>query len=147
MIRVPVFRYGSTPTVVRLSLPARPWTPRDRTIGGFEKVASGARESWTQRRDRMLVLTVRVEEVTEFPALRGMIEYLQDNAGGPADLWLNEDDFDAAAAPIRFFLEAPVQGDDFEPARTDPGVFEVTLELTKEDGTAWAEAYFTPAAV
>jgi hypothetical protein len=147
MIHVPVFRYGPGDTIVRLSLPARPWNERVRTIGGYEKIDSGARESWTQRRDRILALPLRFDEA-ERPAVDLMIEWLQDFAGGPADVWLSEDDFDAALDPISFLLESPMQGTDFAPARaTEPGIFEATIEITREDGAAWSIPYFAPVEV
>lgn len=147
MRNVPVFRYGPADTLVRLSLPVRPWSERIQTIGGFEKIDSGARESWTHRRDRILALVLRFDEY-ERPAVDRMIEWLQDFAGGPADVWLSEDDYDAALDPISFFLESPMQGADFNPARsTEPGLWDAPIEITREDGAPWSVPYFAAGAV
>ena len=135
-------RYPSTSgTVITGGFSMRPWRRRLHVEGKGRKLANGARESFALRTDRFRRFNLRVTE-TEFQALETFIAWAHAN-------WGTSFDFDqgsktgATGTYYACYLETPKPGEDFTDAPSEyPGYVEVSLELQKVDGTAWAEIFY-----
>ena len=127
-------------TQITFSITQSPWGIRSRTVGGFEKAASGVGESWTQYRDKLLLWRPRVTEA-ELKLLEGWIEWSQDNSGGPS-LFVHDLSLPRTDGTL-IMLESPMQGDDFEPARGSYlGTWEPNIVIRRQDGAIWDISYF-----
>jgi hypothetical protein len=117
------------------TVPMAPWDRRGATEGGFRKVTSGAREGRVDRRDRKLVLRVRVWE-SEAVAFEAAIASAQDAPGTAFTVDLGN------GTPYSVYLEAPTPEDELNPSRGETlGLLEYTLTVSKVDGSAWVEVY------
>lgn len=125
------FTYGTTGDLT-VELPARPWTPGTKAVGGRRVAASGIVATYEVRRDRLVTLSLRVTE-DEWPDFLAFIEYAQfgeafhwypDAAANPID---DDEDYDA----FNVYLETPAMGEDYNPPRNGeyPRMFDATITL------------------
>lgn len=116
---------------------AQPWIPADNTVGGSRTSAAGIAASYIVRRDILTELTLRVSE-DEWDELLALVAY------GQASLsftWYPDAD---EAASYAVYLEAPLAGERWSPARTVGFLrqFEVTVTLRNTAGVDPWQPYF-----
>lgn len=145
---IPGLVYGATfdpvtllgGTEVNFTLDQKPWGKRSRSVGGWEKASSGVGESWTQYRDKLLLWNPKVTEA-ELLVLETWIDWCHDHSGGP--FLFRHDISQPRSAGTLSYLESPMQGTDFEPARGAYfGTWEPAIVLRREDGANWDISYF-----
>lgn len=126
----------ATASAFAATLPARPWTPVDNTVGGSRTAASGVPASYIVRRDGLLELTLRIEEA-EWAAFLALIVFGQSAA---AFVWFPDAE---EATSFTVYLDSPAAGEKWKPTRdTYARVFEVTITLRSTDGTPLWLPYF-----
>ena len=132
-----VYGVGGDLTDWTTSIPARPWARTTRTIGGSRTAAGGVPASHVVRRDYLLAVTLRLEEL-ETMDLAGLIAWGQ---ASEYFLWY-PDANEEEAYPV--YLEHPVAGEDLEEERNAefPSVVEVTIVLRRVLGVPWPLDYF-----
>ena len=140
----PYFRYGTGVDERELELrwPMEPWTPADGGEGGSDTAASGIPEAYVIRADRIVEMTIRVEE-DELPEYRDFLTFVR-GSGQPFFVRLDVDDptteFEAYLQFPRWEDETQVRYErDEEYIRT----FRVPLHVRRRFGaritTDWAE--------
>ncbi|HLS34552.1 MAG TPA: hypothetical protein VK039_13270 [Brevibacterium sp.] len=119
----PEIEYGHT--ILRLSLPCRPWIATSRGIGGSEMSAAGVPAAYQVRRDQLMRLTLRYYE-WEWGQLDRWIEYAQ--LGGVSVLRTDQGRPEVAY-PV--YLDAPAMGETAEPRRSPefPAAMEIDVEV------------------
>lgn len=137
----PKFSYGSGPTALTLTWPARPWTPSRPSVGGVAWSAAGVPASYQVRIDGDLILVLRVTEA-ELPAVYAWIEAVRS----PMETFTFWPDADTAGTSYTVYLAHPAVGEDIPLQRQqhpdDGAVFDLTVTLRKVDGSAWTDAYY-----
>lgn len=116
------FEYGGL--TFETTLPARPWTPIDDTVGGSRVAAAGIPAAYIVRRDALLDLPLRVLE-TEWPALANLVAFGQS---AQPFLWFPET---LLTESFTVYLENPKPGERWSPTRSSeyPRMLEMTLTL------------------
>jgi len=129
------FVFGTGGDIVdwQTTLPVVGWTPVTPTVGGSRTAASGTPAAYVVRRDYNLRLTLRLYE-TELPNLAALIRW-----GQLAEYFLWYPDANESGTSHAVYLENPVAGESWEPARdgTYPKVFTVDLVLRLVVGGPW----------
>lgn len=117
----------------------KPWIPRSKTVGGYGVASSGATESYRQRRDQRLAMTIRFYEA-ELPNVLTWIEWCQDNAGIPFSLYLESTD----VTPISCYLDEPNINQEVLPVRNPqyPKQYELTVIVRSVDGSRFTRSYY-----
>jgi hypothetical protein len=140
MVNCPRFVYGSVPTTLNLTWPARVWRPQSvRAAGGYRVLASGLAVGYTVRRDETVGLTLRAT-AAEAESLATMVRWAQDN---PATTFTWRPDKDVSTT-YTVYLHAPqAVGETFEPQTLDgvPGMWTVELVLRRSSGNFFALRY------
>jgi len=135
LLRRPRFDFGTD--VWEALLPAMPWTPRDRTVGGHVVSQAGIPASYVVRRDVLLDLTLRFWEA-EWPMVAELVAFGQTCQ---PFLWWPDASVDET---IVAYLETPAAGDRWSPARSSdfPRVFELGLTLRAASSDSLWRQYF-----
>ena len=133
----PAFTYNSPAVTLALTIPARPWAPVNRTVGGTDVATSGVRESFLLRRDHLLTLQLRFRE-SEWTAVESWITWAQANPGTAFSFL--PDGVGTAAHSV--YLEAPQVDEDVAPTRDEfAGAYALDVTLRRVSGT-WDVRYF-----
>lgn len=129
MLRRSKFQFGTN--TFTCSLPARPWTPGDSTVGGTKVSAAGVPASYVVRRDALLDVPLRFDE-SEYELLLAMVAWGQ---GGLPITW-TPDAEDGALGSFDVYLEAPAPGTSWKPTRAADyaRMFEFTITLRAQAG-------------
>lgn len=135
----PKFRWGyESESEHHFEYSQRPWTFGRGGVGGSDTAASGVQVAYKIRRDRIVYLTLLVDE-SERPLLEQMLDWMQDSAH-PFDFWF---DGDVPESEHRVVLESGRWEDGYMryPRMGDfRTVFEVELALRTELGDDWNDS-------
>jgi len=136
---VPRFIYGTGGDEVdwTLSLPTEPWTRQTRTTGGSRISGGGVPAAYVVRRDYDLVVPLRLFE-REMADLDGLVTW-----GQTAESFLFIPDASSPSDRYTVYLDDPVAGEDWEPAR-DPDYLDALLfplTLRRTTGGVWTLRY------
>ena len=133
-----IYGTGASLTDWETTLPVRPWSQKMRPVGGSRTAAAGTPASYVVRRDYNLTIPLRVYE-TELPDVYSLIEWGQLSE---SLLWLP--DANIPATRFLVYLESPLAGEDWEPARDGNfgRIFDAPIVLRRVDGYAWGLDYY-----
>lgn len=133
-------RYGSGPTTWAATISQRPWNHSRSYVGGSLEVASGSREAFTIRVDKLLQVTIRVLE-SELGTFLDAVDYGVQNPGS-LTFYPNG----TTGTGYAVYLVSPAHGEEYSVPRGETfGTFEAPLTLRRVDGQAWALDYFAGA--
>lgn len=136
------FTYGLTGDWTT-SLPPRPWTPVNETVGGMRKATAHIPAAYTVRTDVMVEIPMRFTE-DEWEDVLALIAFGQSAQSfyWYPDSTLTDPDYDRA----NVYLESPAAGERFAPTRDGqyPRMFELTILLRGVDGVLPWTAYYPP---
>lgn len=137
-MRTQLITYGSGPTSLTFTLPARTWVPGTVGVGaGMETSAAGVPSAWITRRDRTLTITQRFTE-DEWPDVRAWLEHAQN--GGTFVWWPDS----SGGTSHTCYLVSPTPDEEVVPQRTEYfGGMEITFKIRRTDGAAIDEVFFT----
>lgn len=136
----PRFVFGTGGDVVDWAgrWPMRPWDRRTATVGGSRTAAGGMPAAYVVRRDRNLMLTLRVDE-SEIDTLEDLVQW-----GQGAENFLFYPDANDDTTSVLVYLEDPQAGTDLQGVRSTeyPRVIEHTIQLRPVNPTRWTMQYF-----
>ena len=135
----PFFRWGyDSESEYTFMYPHAPWIFGRGGVGGSDTAASGIQVAYKIRRDRIVYLTLLVDE-TERPVLETMLDWMQDSAS-PFDFRF---DAELPESEHRVVLESCrwEDGPKRYPRRSGyPGAFEVEMALRTDLGDDWNDS-------
>lgn len=131
----PRFTYTDDSAVgqdLQLTVPARPWVPQSRPVGGREMSAGRVVASWEHRRDYQLRMRIRFTW-SEWPDIRKLLEHGQ--RGTTITVY---PDRDGAASRACILIE-PDMSMPIQPRRAEgyPGRWEIDVLWTDTTDAGW----------
>lgn len=136
------FTYGASVDWTT-SIPPRPWTPINETVGGVRIATAHIPAAYTVRTDAMVEIPLRFTE-DEWDDVLALIAFGQSAQSfyWYPDSILTDQDYEAA----HVYLQSPAAGERFAPTRDGqyPRMFDLTIVLRGVGGVLPWFAYFPP---
>lgn len=121
-----------------MSLPCRPWSPRERGVGGSDVAGSGVPAAYEIRRDYFLSLVLRFPE-SERASVTRLVRHLQ--RAGSATVYPDQL---VGGTSHAVYGHSPAMGEDVEPTRdpNEPSTLEQPITVRRTTQAEFTDEYF-----